>query len=244
MRIYSRFLIAAAVSIAYAHSNRALPRRTFLATSLPTSLLAPASSQAASSTNAREAVRRAAAYIPGYGNTDVFYPKSWQGTWACQRTDAYGENQPGDDKPYKYSMRFLLSIEDDAVVLDRGYAARSREQALTGTAPETVQWTSTNPNDLTTVRQDGVRREIKVTKRASERTGDAVNFSEFQRITIDKIGNVPVIVARRVMQKWKQVDTNTLEALEIVYDMGRGDNPMMEPKVSSKSRMRLTRAAP
>ena len=141
-------------------------------------------------------------------------------------------------------------------------------------AVRSYQWTETNPNDVRLAMESGdggggiSTKEIKVTKRATERTADTVFSSEFQRVTQQDddgsgttVGVVPVITARRVLTKWKAIrdeknpsKTSMLEALEIVYDVGSGGDPIImtttslpsgdkknELKVLSKSRLFLER---
>ena len=67
-----------------------------------------------------EAVRRSVANLPGYGPTDVFFPKSWAGLWRVQRQVSLGGNT-GKSVTLDYVIRFLPSIDDDAVVADRGF---------------------------------------------------------------------------------------------------------------------------
>jgi hypothetical protein len=152
-----------------------------------------------------------------------------------------------------YPFRFIQSIEDDAVVADRGFNQAELEQAILQTVMgnttrvRSYEWVQTNPNDLRLVLADGKRKEIKVTKRATERTENTVSSSEFQRITQEDQGGIPYISARRVITKWKVVDDNTLEGLEVIYDLGGGDPMAMSvatganPTLLSKSRMVLKR---
>jgi hypothetical protein len=231
--------------------------------SFPVIVGTPLSAHAASPLDAGEAIRRSAAKIPGYGQTDVFYPKSFAGTWTMTR-DVEFNGRPDSTTRLTYPFRFIPSIEDDSVVADRGYNQAELEKAITrtireggnndsdsthsspsGTRKYDYDWIQSNPNDLRITLSDGTRKEIKVTKRATERTDDTVSSSEFQRITQDDARGVPVISARRVVSKWKAVDSSTLEGIEIIYDMGGGD-PLAEatsqtPSVLSKSRMHLTR---
>jgi len=215
---------------------------------------------AAAPVNPAEAVRRTAANIPGYGQTDVFYPKAFEGNWKATR-EVLPTSGNGNGLTLEYPVRFLLSIEDNAVVADRGWNQANLEKAIrlvsagkeaatkedeTSFTP-TYQWVETNPNDLRLTYGDGSRKEIKVTKRATEKTDETVFSSEFQRVTQDDIRGIPVITARRVMSKWKVVDASTMEGLEIVYDAGGGD-PLAgsgasaeQNKILSKSRIRLQR---
>jgi hypothetical protein len=154
-----------------------------------------------------------------------------------------------------YPFRFIRSIEDDAVVADRGVNQAELEKALvravTGKEEagyvRSYEWLLTNPNDLRLVLSDGSRKEIKVTKRATERTETTVSSSEFQRLTQEDERGIPVISARRVLTKWKAIDDSTLEGLEIVYSMAGGDplavgtGVSSTPSVLSKSRIYLVR---
>lgn len=187
-----------------------------------------------------ESIRRGAANLPGYGPTDVFYPPSFQGRWKVTREEVV------QDKTVEYEMRFISSIESNAVVADRGSNQAALEKALSGSSVRSYEWLETNPNDLRLVFEDGLRKDIKTTKRASEKTEDTVSSSEFQRITIDR--GIPVIEARRTLCKWKVVNESTIEGLEIVYDMGGGDplaggasSSSAGPQLIAKSRLHLSR---
>ncbi|KAG7352009.1 hypothetical protein IV203_008057 [Nitzschia inconspicua] len=196
-------------------------------------LTEPSHASSAASLDAGEAIRRSAANIPGFGQTDVFYPESFGGTWKVTRNVEF--NGSATTLSLQYSMRFIQSIENGAVVADRGYnqaqleraifaAVKGSDQAASTDAVRSYEWVPSNPNDLRIVFSDGTKKEIKVTKRATERTSDTVSASEFQRVTQeDEQMGIPVISARRVISKWKTVNASALEAIEIVYDMGGGD---------------------
>jgi hypothetical protein len=212
----------------------------------------PLPTYAASPIDAGEAIRRGAANIPGYGPTDVFFPSSLIGSWKMTREVDFG----GGSQPLilTYPFRFLQSIEDNAVVMDRGVNQAELEKALIravagkedGASLQSYEWAYTNPNDLRLVLPNGLQKEIKVTKRATERGDGFVSSSEFQRVTQEDVRGIYNISARRVLNKWKLVDGNTIEGLEIVYSMGGGD-PMAagsgsaQPAVLSKSRLYLKR---
>jgi hypothetical protein len=218
--------------------------------------------------DAAEAVRRSAANIPGYGQTDIFYPKSWMGTWMMTRQVELPAPREGSEPTrltLTYPYRFIQSIEDDAVVADRGINQAELEQAVIKLRKEQKQmesqtttisfdrvqyeWSVNNPNDLRLVMPDSTKKEIKVTKRATERNNDdqIVSSSEFQRLTQEDARGIPAISARRVVSKYKLIDDKTVEGLEIVYDMG-GADPLSpnsgvssSPVVLSKSRIYLVR---
>jgi len=215
-------------------------RAAFGVAAAAASTAVPTVAHAAEATSTVEAVRRGASRLPGYGPTDVFYPASWQGTWKMRRQVSYGGT--GGDSPEKtiqldYAVRFVPSIQDGAVVADRGWNQANLEAALRqdATAVRSYTWTETNPNDLFLVLRDGTTKAIKVTKRATTDTtdtdadeGDNVQSSEFQRVVIDRSGSnegtmttaVPEVSARRVLTKWKRNADGNLEGLEIVYDVG------------------------
>ena len=123
------------------------------------------------------------------------------------------------------------------------------------------QWSLSNPNVLRMQYTNGKTKEIKVTKRATERTESTVFSSEFQLVTQDDDRGIPVIFPRRVVTKWrtsisssdsdttKNNDDDTaiqvVEGLEIVYDMTNGDanNAQQQPpNILSKSRIVLQRS--
>lgn len=228
-------------------------------------VILPQPTVAAAPLDAGEAIRRSAAGLPGYGPPDVYYPESFAGTWRLTRE----VELPGRTAPLRleYAHRFVRSVQDGAVVADRGANQAELERALGravggadgggGSGDDTtttmassvrsVEWVPNNPNDLRIVLADGTRKEIKVTKRATERTEDTVSSSEFQRVTQEDERGIPTVFARRVVSKWKAVDGSTLEGLEIVYNMGGGD-PLggssvvgNNPSVLSKSRLYLVR---
>lgn len=220
---------------------------------------------AASPSNPAEAVRRGAAKIPGYGQTDVFYPESFLGNWKVVREILPTADGSGSGLTLQYPIRFIPAIEDNAVIADRGWNQANLEKSIrelsaksnsnsnnnVGRDPllPSYQWTETNPNDLRLLFADGSKKDIKVTKRANEMTDETVFSSEFQRVTQtqDDGRGIPVITARRVISKWKVVDSSTLEGIEIVYDVGGGDPMSGSAKVSdqnsvlSKSRLKLYR---
>ena len=229
-------------------------------------LLDPPCTAAAATTTTTpgEAIRQSASNIPGYGPSDIFYPMKWKGTWRVERQVLI------HDKIYNlnYTMRFLPSIKEDAVVADRGFNQANLENSfVTGSLNnnnsssssivQSYSWTETNPNDLRISFTDGRRKDIKVTKRATEYKDNTVSSSEFQRIVEDTNNSnsmmVPIIAARRVVSKWKEIEADHLEAIEIVYDMS-ASIPSADPmafspqsasvptsNVLSKSRLRLTR---
>lgn len=211
-------------------------------------------SQAAAPLDAGEAIRRSAANIPGYGPTDVFFPSTLAGTWQMNREVDFGNGR--EPLRLSYPFRFIPSIDDNAVVADRGFNQAELEQAIakavTGredasSAVRSYDWVPSNPNDLRIVLSDGSRKEIKVTKRATELTDETVSSSEFQRITQDDARGIPTISARRVMTKWKVINDSTLEGLEIIYSMPGGDplaataGTQGSPTLLSKSRLLLQR---
>jgi hypothetical protein len=244
-----------------------------VAASVP--FLTPQSSTAAAPLDAREAIRRGAANIPGYGSSDVFYPESFAGSWKVTRDVEFpssvsnvnaNANSPTPVLRLTYPVRFIQSIEDDVVVADRGYNQAELEAALARRGSPSssslvvlsYDWAANNPNVVNVAMADGTKKEIKVTKRATERTGDTVSSSEFQRITqedtrqIGGPGGIPQISARRVVSKWKKIDDSTLEGIEIVYAVGGGGDPLSTsltgqsnnnaaPTILSKSRLYLVR---
>jgi hypothetical protein len=222
---------------------------------------APSLAAASTPTTAGEAIRQAASKLPGYGPSDVFYPPSWQGSWIVRRETTYGSTTTTPTLSV-YTVRYLLSVEGDAVVADRAYntinalnaAAAAAGAGGTSGIVQRVAWVVSNPNDLKITYTDGPTQDIKVTKRATERTSTTVNSSEFQRVvttttTAAAKDDVPIISAQRVLSKWKQNDNDgSVDGIELVYDAGMGSDPMtfpgrqpQQPVLLSKSRLRLER---
>ena len=204
------------------------------------------------------AVRRSAANLPGYGPTDVFFPKSWAGLWRVQRQVSFGTttSAPASEtsgskntvRVLEYTIRFVPSIENDAVVADRGFNQANLEVAASSNAarlpPPLAQWASSNPNDLRLAwPADGRVKDIKVTQRATDYQQIANGrlwSSEVQRVTNDGSGNnasaVPMITARRVVTQYRWEPTasatnndappNLVQALEVIYDLGGTTDPL------------------
>jgi hypothetical protein len=200
-----------------------------------------------------EAIRRAAATLPGFGPTDVFYPSNWLGLWTVRREDIFNINDNNDEAAssrLSYTVRFVPSIESDAVVADRAYNElnyyeASRKRDARGNAIQSIEWTESNPNDLQIVFSSGLRRDMKVTKRATERTDTTVFSSEFLRILDDSSsidGNRPMLTACRTLAKWKMIDSNHIEGIELTSDMNEGGlYGVSQPKLLMKSRLYLER---
>ena len=264
-------------------ATASVTRRRVLTTSSSflAGLLPPISmAQAATPTTPGEAIRRSAANLPGLGPSDLFYPRDWQGLWKVTRNLLV----PSNIVLPEYTIRFLPSIEDDKVILDRGFSQAQLETAIgnfkqqqqslstesqsppqqessssSSSVVQSYQWVETNPNDLRLVfTNGGGLKDIKVTKRSSSsstaQSTDSsstlvLSTSEFQRVTLQSTAtSIPTIGARRVLTQWKQVDANTLQALEVVYDMDASTtNPLdnsssgATPPVLSKSRILLER---
>ena len=189
-----------------------------------------------------ESIRRAAAGLPGLGPPDVVYPSVFAGKWHAQRTIVDKDNsKKEDDLVVEYDVRFLptdyvpagSSTSVTYAIQDRGYNQANLETAYRATITSnnksnTVQsynWKASNPNDLSIVFSDGCTKQIKVTKRRTELTDSTVFSSEFQRLTqqgaVDGslASPIPVISARRILTKWQVVDDNTLQAIELVYNI-------------------------
>lgn len=207
-------------------------------------------------------LRRASAKIPGFGAPDVYYPVQWQGTWKMRREVSFGGtlNNPQNEEEsapillLEYPVRFLL-FDEDIVIADRAFNQVNLENAIamTDTTVRSSQWSSSNPNVLRIEYNNGKTKEIKVTKRATERTESTVFSSEFQLVTQEDDRGIPVIFPRRVVTKWRtssmnenENDSTQVEGLEIVYDMSNGDfinSQQQPPKILSKSRIILQRGA-
>jgi hypothetical protein len=233
---------SAAMTAALSRPSLITNRRVVIASGLMGGSLEAASTAAVASTDkdAGESIRRGASNLPGYGPSDVFYPPTFRGKWNVKREIV-------DQKTVEYEMRFIVS-SNAMVVADRGFNEAAFERAISSIGIQSYEWTETNPNDLRLIREDGSRKEIKVTKRSSEQADDFVSSSEFQRITTeDAVRRIPVITAQRVLTKWKIVSDSDIEGLEIIYDMGGAGDPLAGastasgPTLLSKSRLHLKR---
>ena len=242
-----------------------------------------ANAAASSPSSAAEAIRLSASKIPGYGPSDVYFPKAFLGKWKATRTIVTSAELPNRSSPIvipesilplkiEYDVRFLTSIAGDgeSVVADRGYNEVSFVEALGAAIRDggtslvrSSEWTPSNPNDLRLSFADGCIEDIKVTKRATEKTIDTVSSSEFRRIVREGGSSgggsnmIPSITAERALQKWKVVgEGRALEGIEIVYDAGGtgigdpmklsltaglGGSPSVPPRILIKSRIVLNR---
>jgi hypothetical protein len=186
-----------------------------------------------------ESIRRAAAKIPGYGPADLVFPADWQGVWRVENIDA--------EAP-AFKMRFIAASQ--GAILDRAY-----NMGQTG-AMQSITWSPDNPNDLRIIDATGRLRDYKVTKRAAEASNTdgvySMTTSEVTRISIENARGIPQITARRTVTKYRQVDPDTVQAIELVYDVGGGQvgDPLAftanslsqsQPQLISKSRLLLKR---
>ena len=221
-----------AEALTFNKRENAQSRRHFFDT-LPTIvgwvlLTDPSPSHAASrSSDPAEALRQTASKLPGYGPADVYYPFAFQGSWMMKRQVVLSDTSTLD---LIYPVRFLPSLQDNAFVADRGFNQASLENAISPGSVQVMDWKASNPNDLRMVFTDGRTKDIKVTKRSSERSENILSSSEYQRVvTQDSINGIPQITAQRILTKWKvSEDGNTCQGIELVYDMGGGgdNNPV------------------
>jgi len=192
-------------------------------------------------------LRSSAANMPGYGPPDVLFPNRWVGSWNVNREIVAEEGS--EPIRVQYNMRFISSdLVPDSVIADRGSNQVSLEESLSKVrSVRSCKWEADNPNVLRLEYTSGERKEVKVTKRSTETTDDTVSSSEFQRVTQDDGRGIPTVTARRVLTKWKEVNPERIEGLEIVYDMGMGGDPLAaapgnsKPVLLSKSRLTLQR---
>lgn len=210
---------------------------------------------------AAEAIRRGASKtIPGLGLPDVYYPAAFQGSWTMHR-EVLDLNTGTVASTLDYKVRFLPITDLDGqsddllVVADRGYNEINREAAASNGDASVVQscdWKDTNPNDLRVQFRTGRTKDIKVTKRATERTNATVFSSEFRRVVNqENAQGIPAVTAERVLTKWKVRDDGLIAGLELVYDVGGSAfaNPLavqvsaqsQEPLLISKCRLTLER---
>lgn len=205
-----------------------------------------------------EALRKAAANLPGLGPPDVLYPRVFKGKWELQREAV---STQGDAAAFildrarvnaTHAVRFIEYGDDIHVVADRGYEAERRAAATNDTFRDAT-WDPSNPNVLT-LEGGGGLLEIKVTKRSFEAPSDTTfGSSEYARIALAPpggvLGGVPQIFAQRTQTRWKWDESGTIQGLELVstYDprlSGFGDLNKAEPVLVVKSRLRLERPLP
>jgi hypothetical protein len=200
-----------------------------------------------------EAVRESASNVPGYGQPDIYYPMAFQGSWRMHRQMIINNNNGATTLEFDFPVRFLQSLQDNAVVADRAFNQANLQNAMVKDSVQTCDWKLSNPNDLRLVLTDGSVTDMKVTKRSTERTESTVSSSEFIRfVTQEANKSVPEITAKRILTKWRvDDDGSVIQGLELVYDLSDGGDPMsmtsirpttpQSPVLVSKSRLTLTR---
>lgn len=203
-----------------------------------------------------EALRKAAANIPGLGPPDVLYPRVFKGKWQLTREAVSSQGDAAASilgaVNVTHAVRFIEYGDDIHVVADRGYDAE-RRAAATDDGFRGATWDPSNPNVLT-LEGGGGLLEIKVTKRSFEAPSDTTfGSSEYARIALappgGMLGGVPQIFAQRTQTRWKWDESGTIQGLELVstYDpreSGFGDLNKAQPVLVVKTRLRLQRPPP
>jgi hypothetical protein len=169
-----------------------------LAAMLSITTITTTSDKALAAQTAGEAVRRSAAYLPGYGQPDIYYPSSFIGKWKATRTIIASDDPAllSFNLPLtiSYDLRFITvdgdsngsSNSNGKVIADRAFNEASyynairallevrppqlqlQSQLQISASIQSVNWSPFNPNVLNTIYNNGSSKEIKVTKRAAE----------------------------------------------------------------------------
>lgn len=156
----------------------------------------------------RESIAKGASYLPGMGETDIYYPNSFLGTWKTELeiTDIidsipeksskipYGNsyfNKLAQKTPIIYDTTFINY--NSKVVIDRRSTGKSFIAALTNTDITSCDssWEANNPNVLTSSTASGTDNgsgsvlETKVTKRSVENLeAGQIGYSEYSRLAL------------------------------------------------------------
>lgn len=204
------------------------------------------------------AIRQSMSNVPGYGQADIVYPDYFEGKWKLVRTQ-FPINAQEDPRIYDYEVRFVR--KEFGVVADRGFNEANRYMAINNDSSFVRQksWDVSNPNVLTLSFRDGTSKEMKVTRRSTELSGNAsslndwgLSSSEFLRVSDVGNNGIPIISTIHILSKWKPgTDQNTIEGIELEYDEGNLGDPMSfaspqggaggPQKSKLKSRLRMTR---
>ena len=214
----------------------------------------PSSSWAAE--NTAEAIRQTMSNVPGYGPSDIFYPECFEGKWKVKRT-MYNEGGSNETPNVSdYEVRFIR--KENGIVADRGFNEASRIASSTNDGKlvrETI-WDVTNPNVLTLLFKDGTSKEIRITKRSSEVSGNPSSLddwlmqsSEFARVSEVGQSGIPDLSITHTLAKWKPgVNKDVIEGIELAFNEGNLGDPMAfssQPigtgKTKIKSRIRMER---
>jgi hypothetical protein len=161
-------------------------------------------------TNPSEQIRKAAAFLPGMGQPDVYYPKFYQGEWSCEQ-ELTGI-VPGDGTEAgnfellqmyedslnkgntKLSYRRMYSEHEGSVILDRGITSTNFFNALASSSGNDDKWLATfdptNNNDLRLASSNGLLLDTKVTKRSIEDMGGkVVNGDKMMPVSVPRISD-------------------------------------------------------
>jgi hypothetical protein len=221
-------------------SRRCILQRLTIATFLS---LVPLDSAQALVISPEEVIRQGASQLPGYGQPDVYYPRTFSGVWRVTRTSERGEK-------VIYKVRFV-KLSDDRVVADRAYNEISYQTALRPIGIQSLDWDTKNPNVLHVTFSNGTWKEVKVTKR-SYQTGTASDgvetftASELRRITYTNnpdVNSIPTIQGSRLITKWKWDENpglsivNVIEGIELLILTGELGDPMTSPGTNTISRV-------
>mmetsp|Transcript_34171 Transcript_34171/g.43631 ORF Transcript_34171/g.43631 Transcript_34171/m.43631 type:complete len:323 (+) Transcript_34171:90-1058(+) len=209
----------------------------------------------------QEQISKVASKIPGYGPSDCYFPPFFQGSWQVER-ELVGVNTPlGEDKveqPSKfveanaymnkklsYKVRFINCKGN--IVADRAFNAKTYGEAATPGKLASTGWEPENPNILAVTYQNGVVKEVKVTKRSFESPSpETFGTSEYARIAEASmegpLGSVPELSAIRTLTRYKRLDETTVEALELIKyypAVSMTSNP--DPYLVLKSRLKFAK---
>ena len=205
--------------------------------------------------NSGEAIRQTMSGVPGYGPSDIFYPEYFDGKWKVRRSK-FSEGDSSESKVLEYEVRFVR--KEIGVVADRGFNEASRVAAETSDEKlvRETKWDVTNPNVLNLLFKDGTSKEVRVTKRSSDVSGDLsssdnwlLQSSEFARVSEVGPNGIPELSIIHTLSKWKPgANKNIVEGIELAFNEGNLGDPMafsLQPngsgKVKIKSRVQMER---
>ena len=172
-------------------------------------IFTPTLVKAEESNTLREYIAKGASYLPGMGETDIYYPNSFLGTWRTEMEitdiiDAMPQrsskipyanayfNKLAQKTPIVYDTTF--KNYNNKVIIDRRATGKSFIAGLTGADIMSCEssWEASNPNVLTSStttnnnsNSGGSILETKVTKRSVENLeAGQIGYSEYSRLAL------------------------------------------------------------
>ncbi|CAM6014394.1 unnamed protein product [Sphagnum balticum] len=179
----------------------ALTRRLFLTLPMMTAFILPAEMSLAAAPPAQTpSLGNSFLRTLGIGDSDIYYPREFEGIWNCYSTLTAVDTPQGEDRADRKSLEFSrkqlgYTVEYKArffpfqskIIGDRLFTTLSLVESTIGKdVLRRGVWTPDKPNQITLELRNGLKVTNLVTKRSSEVTGPGqFDTSEFSRQVFD-----------------------------------------------------------